>query len=91
MVRGTVVRNVDGRRVSMEVTMDQPIETFIVNTLNRLSAEELAGAKSPAPGSGVHVMPITKSGVSCGSAAHDRKPPCRAPRRPGHCWCSATA
>ena len=63
MVRGTVVRTVDGRRVSMEVTMDHPIETFIVNTLNRLSAEELAGAKSPAPGSGVHVMPITKSGV----------------------------
>ena len=62
MVRGTIVTTADGRRQALEVTMDQPIETFIVNSLNRLTAEELPGS-APATGSGVHVLPLTKSGV----------------------------
>ena len=37
MVRGTIVTTADGRRQALEVTMDQPIETFIVNSLNRLA------------------------------------------------------
>ena len=63
MVRGSVVKSFGGRRQTADVTMEQPIETLIVNSLNRLAAEELAGTAAAAPAARVHVLPLTKSGV----------------------------
>ncbi len=63
MVRGSVVKTFGGRRQTADVTMDQPIETLIVNSLNRLTTEELAGTAPAAAAARVHILPLTKSGV----------------------------
>jgi hypothetical protein len=63
MIRGSVVKTFGGRRQTADVTMDQPIETLIVNSLNRLTTEELAGTAPAAAAARVHILPLTKSGV----------------------------
>jgi hypothetical protein len=63
LVRGTVVKTFAGRRQTADVTMDQPIETLIVNSLNRLTPAELLGTAPATAPLRMQSLPLTKSGV----------------------------
>lgn len=62
MLRGFVVRIVEGRRRVSEVTMAKPTEVFIVNTLGQLSAAEFA-TPVPAAAERNSTLPLTRTGV----------------------------